>query len=475
MLAVGTQMPSANNKEIAILDFGVSKMGRLAQAPDNLPLDLIQPPSSDGLTVSERLQRISALEQMLTTLNQDIFNLTTEIATLNHIDDILNTAIANQLTSPIPDSTDQELKSTLNGMLHRLKEARATIVVKNSDEQSLLNELSHASVRFYEHSSFRGRSIAAERGYVGYTLLNQYGFNDIISSISIPRTLQATVYQQANRGGRSKTFTESTDYVGNDFNDIISSADIEENPNFAKRRSDATTARQNAEAQVNHLIGDLQTEQINLRTVRRAKEQERSTKQQQAISVSTELQLYQGKLGEGVAVSMPLVRTDPFGLSLTGGVLGFAWTNDTPLLFDSAISKLALYFRGTDDQFFVCYYNTSTQRAQYNLLDERGNRSVVCIARSTEPEMDQLSIQVQAGSDEEICTVKITGAGMEETWQQVPRAADRFARVLNGDAGERGLHWLRRDRDRARSGRALKHGARRAPIDREGYDVARRR
>jgi hypothetical protein len=175
-------------------------------------------------------------------------------------------------------------------MLQQLKEARATVFAKNSDEQSLLNELSHASVRFYEHSSFRGRSIAAERGYVGYTFLNQYGFNDIISSISIPRMLQATVYQEANRGGRSKTFTESTGYVGNDFDDIISSADIEENPNFAKRRSDASTARQNAEAQVNQLIGDLQTEQINLRTVRRAKEQERSTKQQQAISVSTELQ-----------------------------------------------------------------------------------------------------------------------------------------------------------------------------------------
>jgi len=111
------------------------------------------------------------------------------------------------------------------------------------------------------------------------------------------------------------------------------------------------------------------------------------------------------------------VHTDPFGLSLTGGVLGFAWTTDRPLLFDSAIGKLALYFRGTDDQFFVYYYNTSMQRAQYNLLDQRGNRSVVCIARSTEPEMDQLIIQVQAGSDEEICTVKITGAGMEESWQ----------------------------------------------------------
>jgi hypothetical protein len=41
MLAVGTQMPSANNREIAILDFGVSNMGRLAQAPDNLQLDVI--------------------------------------------------------------------------------------------------------------------------------------------------------------------------------------------------------------------------------------------------------------------------------------------------------------------------------------------------------------------------------------------------------------------------------------------------
>jgi hypothetical protein len=96
MLAVGTQMPSANNKEIAILDFGVSNMGRLAQAPDNLQLDVIQPPSNDGLTVCERLQRISELEQILTTLNQDISNLTAAIATLNQIDDILNAQLSTK-------------------------------------------------------------------------------------------------------------------------------------------------------------------------------------------------------------------------------------------------------------------------------------------------------------------------------------------------------------------------------------------
>jgi CheY-like chemotaxis protein len=96
MLAVGTQMPSANNKEIAILDFDVSNMGRLAQAPDNLQLDVIQPPSHDGLTVCERLQRISELEQILTTLNQDISNLTAAIATLNQIDDILNAQLSTK-------------------------------------------------------------------------------------------------------------------------------------------------------------------------------------------------------------------------------------------------------------------------------------------------------------------------------------------------------------------------------------------
>jgi hypothetical protein len=90
MLAFATQALSAANKEIATLDFGVSNVGRLAQAPDNLQLEEIQPPSSDGLTVSERLQRISELEQELTTLNQDIINLTADIATLNQIDDILN-------------------------------------------------------------------------------------------------------------------------------------------------------------------------------------------------------------------------------------------------------------------------------------------------------------------------------------------------------------------------------------------------
>jgi Concanavalin A-like lectin/glucanases superfamily/K319L-like, PKD domain len=437
MLAVGAQTSPPANPEIATVDFGVSNMGRLAQAPDNLQLQMIQPAASDGLAVDERLQKISELEQQRTTFFQEVVTFTKKIENLKQIDAILKLALSGQPYGPLPDGTDPELKSKLGTLLQDLDAARGAIAEKKNTEQSLANELANASVRFYEHSDFRGRSIAVTRGYLTYAQLNQAGFNDIISSIRIPRALQVTAYQDAKRGGITKTFSASTGYVGDDFNDIISCADVDENENFAIQRDQVAQDRQAAQNNFSRLTADLSNERTTLIADRIDAEDERSAKQSQANSAGTQLRVLQGALGDGVSVTMPLLSIDPFGLSVSGGVLGFAWTRDTPLLFDSATGKVAMYFRGTDDQFFVCYYNTATQRAQYPLLDEQGNRCVVSVARSTEPEMDNLEIKVRAGSDEQTCTVQITGAGMEETWQDVPRAPEPFARVLNGNAGQR--------------------------------------
>jgi hypothetical protein len=144
---------------------------------------------------------------------------------------------------------------------------------------------------------------------------------------------------------------------------------------------------------------------------------------------------------DGFKVTMPLVRTDALGLTITGGVLGFAWTNDAPLLFDSATGSLALYFRGSDDQFFVTYYTTLTTRATYPLKTTDGAEAVKCLARSSEAELEKLTIAIVEGANADLCTVTITvpdtTAALKETWRNVPRDAQNFARVLNGLAGER--------------------------------------
>ena len=51
--------------------------------------------------------------------------------------------------------------------------------------------------------------------------------NDVISSMKIPAGKKVTVYSDVNFGGQEKTFTADTPYVGDDFNDRISSIVIE--------------------------------------------------------------------------------------------------------------------------------------------------------------------------------------------------------------------------------------------------------
>ncbi|MGH7494879.1 MAG: LamG-like jellyroll fold domain-containing protein [bacterium] len=444
MLAVAMQSAGGANKEIAALDFGVASTGRLAQTPDNLELPVIPRPTLGGRTIDDLLNDASVREQQVLGLRNDAVNLTDEIEVLNSVIDIVNEAINDTGNRRVTDIRFTE-RDRINARIQELQADRATLAQARSREQSLSSDLASGRVLLYEHSNFRGRVISYGRnggqfggGFVGYTDLRGHGFNDIISSISISEALEVTVYEHANRGGDSKAFTESTGYVGDDWNDIISSLDIRTNASFNQTLNHATQARIAAENEVAASTQALRDERNNLDASRQDKRQQRHEKELLLTSQQTELDRLRISLNEGVAAPMALVFTDPIGLSLTGGLLEFAWTDHAPLLFDSATGKLALYFRGTDDQFFVTYYNTLTQRPQYRLVDERGSECVLCVARSTEPEMDQLKIHVAAGAEEATCTVTLTGPNdLVETWQQVPREPERFAKVLNGLANER--------------------------------------
>jgi hypothetical protein len=449
MLAVAMQSAGGANKEIAALDFGVASTGRLAQTPDNLELPLIPRPTLGGRTIDDLLNETSVREQEVLGLRNDIVNLTDEIEVLNGVVDIVNEVLDNTGNRRVTDIRFSE-RERINVKLQELQDDRAALAQALSHEQSMLSELANGRVWLYEHSNFRGRVISYGRnggqfggGFVGYTDFRGHGFNDIISSIIISDALEITVYEHAGGHGNFQDFTASTGYVGNDWNDIISSLVIRTNRNFAQKQTAAAQARTAAESKVAVSTQALRAERNNLDASRQDKRQQRHEKELLLTSQQTELDKLRVSLNEGVAAPMALVFTDPVGLSLTGGLLEFAWTDDAPLLFDSATGKLALYFRGTDDQFFVTYYNTLTQRPQYRLVDERGSECVLCVARSTEPEMDDLKISVGADVEEATCTVTITGPAdkdgnqIVETWKQVPRPPERFAKVLNGLANER--------------------------------------
>ena len=105
---------------------------------------------------------------------------------------------------------------------------------------------------------------------------------------------------------------------------------------------------------------------------------------------------------------MVLLHTDSDGLTTSGALLGFAHTGDTPQLFDSAMGKLALYYQGTNTQFFTAYYDTKTARAQ-KVID-MGGKKVRFIARSVGAESNAATITISDGNSDDTCEVTIANS-----------------------------------------------------------------
>jgi hypothetical protein len=136
---------------------------------------------------------------------------------------------------------------------------------------------------------------------------------------------------------------------------------------------------------------------------------------------------------------MPLVHLDRRGLGVTGAVLGFARTGEAPVLFDSALGRLSLYFRGPGGEFSAASYDALTARARLTLPtggDIPGE--LVLVARGTEPDYDGLTVATTKDADPDLCTLTITlprdGGAITETWQRLPRDPAALAAILNGTA-----------------------------------------
>ncbi|WP_017299436.1 LamG-like jellyroll fold domain-containing protein [Nodosilinea nodulosa] len=414
--------------------------------------------------VNAELERIQTLQGSITQKTQRATSLGEEIDYLNRVYRIVDDAIANRsIASSVPAGSLDSLN--IPAKLSRLRDLRNLQANGQRDLQQLTDFLGQARVTVYEHANFGGRALSfglngLSPRFVGYTQLNQDSFNDLISSIGISSVarvvqgqitavpaLQVTAYQHANRndGGRQDgfvhTFSETTAFVGRDFNDRISSLDIAENPAFRSYRDDLQQSIDALATDLASLLGELTTIRANIDALRTDQDRQRRQLEQAVISDRTTLAALQNLLNKGFAATMPLVHSDVSGLSTAGGLLSFAWSTDTPLLFDSAVGNVAMYFRGSDDQFFVAYYKTLTQRARYALNDALGAETVVGFARATEAEMDRIRLDITGPETESTCTVtlavKAGDQSITETWQQVPRQPQGFAKVLNGLAGDR--------------------------------------
>ncbi|MEV6973230.1 hypothetical protein [Kitasatospora sp. NPDC093806] len=93
-----------------------------------------------------------------------------------------------------------------------------------------------SAAEIFADRDFKGASLALAAG--NYNLESDGGLvgNDAISSIKVKAGYVVTVYANADGTGASTTFTDDTPYVGDDFDDTISSLRVQALPENRPRR-----------------------------------------------------------------------------------------------------------------------------------------------------------------------------------------------------------------------------------------------
>ncbi|RDU24987.1 beta/gamma crystallin-related protein [Anaerosacchariphilus polymeriproducens] len=82
------------------------------------------------------------------------------------------------------------------------------------------------AVTLYKDHYYNGNSKKLKAGR--YPMFEQLGIGgDTLSSLKVPHGLMITIYEHPNFQGKSKSFTEDSVYVGDEFNDVTSSVIIE--------------------------------------------------------------------------------------------------------------------------------------------------------------------------------------------------------------------------------------------------------
>lgn len=426
MLAVATSdgTPANRGKNlIAAIDFAVSATGRLAQMPDNLNPQLISATKVAEPSLNEVLDSISDLQSQFRLLGEDLSRLEPLLTKLN-----------NALSTPdsiVADITDPQF-SGLNPTLTELKTNGIALELPRLEA-----EFTNATMTVFggkdftgpELGTFRLDALTAPPGALTEQQLEQVKAGVIAGSIRLSPGVRVTI-QTGLLGEIKNTLPASHPdmqriYLLPPLLIPLKSLVISEAEGHASNRQNALAAKPVFDAA-----------QAKLTQSRNSLQSEITQKTTQKNAVKAQLDAKQTLVTSGASVTMPSVFTDQLGLTICGGLLNFAWTKSAPLLFDSATGSLALYFQGTDDQFFVAYYDTRTERAKYELKTATGVKCLTCLARSTDAEMDKIVVEVSdTPGDATTCRLKLTGGGIEETWRKVPRNPAEFARVLNGLAG----------------------------------------
>ncbi|GLF99601.1 LamG domain-containing protein [Streptomyces yaizuensis] len=147
-----------------------------------------------------------------------------------------------------------------------------------------------------------------------------------------------------------------------------------------------------------------------------------------------------GRLGaDDLVLPMPHVALDANGLSCTGAVLGFARTDATPFLVDSAAGRVALYYRGSGSGFFAAYLDTRAARGSQQLV----GTDLTTLFTARDPGIGLAGTEIRVADSTfggtaaaKLCDLTITRTGGSRTETErftgVPRRAEDFTAVVNG-------------------------------------------
>ncbi|ETW93645.1 MAG: hypothetical protein ETSY1_38315 [Candidatus Entotheonella factor] len=438
MLAVSAALSTrtvnpANPGYVTILDFSVSRQGKLAQVPDHIDIPRLVNQGQDGRNPSTILDEISTYQGQMTTLQQEI--------------DAFDITLVN---------LKQEIQK-LEQKIHDIPELERHLA-------ALKNELRYCnqswSVTFYEHPYYQGRSFTLHIGDKMPWIPHD------IRSMHVERAdfLHLQFYDMAYYQGRVRE--AELPYHAYDAQDIDFRVRVRhsryflwwETSRWYTSEHDATRSVRVLESQeLRHQkqtlrddIARINKDLLDLIDIRNNTlkpkyenfyhvQDQRKGKQLDLNTKRLKLAQLQDVYRGGVQpMPLQLLHVDPAGLTVAGGMLSFAQTHATPELFESAMGKLTLYYRGNNGEFYSAFYDTKTARVEQHL--SVGSENLTFIARSAGIDMQRATITIadegatpEAHPDHCRVTIDNPATGITEIWRAVPRDPKTFAAVLNSD------------------------------------------
>ena len=379
-------------------------------------------------TVEQLMSDLQDQETQAGTLRNELADAKAAIAELPSLIGALQAAMGD---SPAPAG----LRPDVADVIAKAYDANTARTANAAELTRLTAQRANAKLEVWADPGLSGQRM--EHGLGDWTLKEGLP-NDWVSSLRCSDNVMATAYEHDDGGGWQITFTGQSAtlrFVGFTPDDNISRFRVAMTSTWEQQFAKVTAATAQLEADFNAASAALTDKRSALQAELDRANADLTSKTPELAAVSAGIEHLRGLLAGDNGVTMPLVAVDGRGLTVTGAVCEFAGVTYAPCLFESALGRVSMYFRGLAGEFLVAHYTTFTGRTTFVVAAERG--SVGLAARF--PELDALTVDVQPDpADAERCTLTVALADprhpVTETWRAVPRDAARLADVLNGAA-----------------------------------------